>query len=218
MTPVRIILVDDHDLVRAGIRALLEQLPSIEVLGTARNGQEGLELIERERPDIAFVDISMPGLDGLSLINRTAALRPRVRIIVLSMYSSESYVSEAIRAGACGYLLKQNADLTELQTAIENAMNGGQYLTPPISKQVVEGFLRSQQPDARQPLSPRQLEILRLIGEGHGTKEIAYRLDISVKTVDTHRAELMDRLRIYNIAGLVRYAIHTGIVNLNDPS
>ena len=97
-------------------------------------------------------------------------------------------------------------------------MNGGQYLTPPVSKQVVEGFLRSQQPDARQPLSPRQLEILRLIGEGHGTKEIAYRLDISVKTVDTHRAELMDRLRIYNIAGLVRYAIHTGIVNLNDPS
>ena len=214
---IRIILVDDHDLVRAGIRALFERLPQVKVMGEARNGHEGLELIERERPDIAFVDISMPGLDGLSLIRRASLLEPQIRLIVLSMYSSESYVFEALRAGASGYLLKQNADLTELGVAIECVMAGGQYLTPAISKQVVEAFLRSQQPDARQPLTPRQLDILRLIGGGHGTKEIAYRLNISAKTVDTHRAELMERLGIHDIAGLVRYAIQTGIVSIDDP-
>jgi len=217
MTPVRIVLVDDHDLVRAGIRALFEQLPLIEVVGEAREGQEGLELIQRERPDIAFIDISMSGMDGLSLVRRASELEPQVRLIVLSMYSSEHYVSEALSAGARGYLLKQNADLTELQTAIDHVMEGGQYMTAAVRQKVVDGFSRSQNPDARQPLTPRQLEILRLIGEGHGTKEIAHRLNISVKTVDTHRAELMERLKIYDVAGLVRYAIRMGIVNLDDP-
>src|SRR5262245_39037047 len=215
MTSVRIILVDDHDLVRAGIRALFEQLPHIEVVGAARDGQEGLKLIQRERPDIAFIDISMSGMDGLSLIRRASALESQVRLIVLSMYSTESYVFEALTAGACGYLLKQNANLDELRTAIERVMEGGQYLTPAISRKVMEAFFHSQQPDARQPLTPRQLDILRLIGEGHGTKEIAYKLSISVKTVDAHRAELMERLRIYDVAGLVRYAIRTGLVDLD---
>jgi len=126
MTPVRIVLVDDHDLVRAGIRALFEQLPLIEVVGEAREGQEGLELIQRERPDIAFIDILMSGMNGLSLVRRASELEPQVRLIVLSMYSSEHYVSEALSAGARGYLLKQNADLTELQTAIDHVMEGGQ--------------------------------------------------------------------------------------------
>jgi len=130
------------------------------------------------------------------------------------MYSSESYVSEALRAGACGYLLKQNATLSELQSAIEVVMSGGQYLTPLISKKVTDAFLRSQS-EAR--LTTRQLDILRLIGQGHGTKEIAFRLNISAKTVDTHRAELMERLGIHDIAGLVRYAIQTGVVSLEDP-
>jgi DNA-binding NarL/FixJ family response regulator len=212
--PVRIILADDHDLVRAGIRALLEKLPGVKVIGAARNGHEAVELLERERPDIAFVDISMPDLDGLSVIRRAASIEPAVRIVVLSMYSAESYVSEALRAGACGYLLKQNATLNELQSAIEVVMSGGQYLTPLISKKVTDAFLRSQS-EAR--LTTRQLDILRLIGGGHGTKEIAYRLNISVKTVDTHRAELMERLGIHDIAGLVRYAIQTGVVSLDDP-
>ena len=157
MTPVRIVLVDDHDLVRAGIRALFEQLPLIEVVGEAREGQEGLELIQRERPDIAFIDISMSGMDGLSLVRRASELEPQVRLIVLSMYSSEHYVSEALSAGARGYLLKQNANLTELQTAIDHVMEGGQYMTAAVRQKVVDGFSRSQNPDARQPLTPRQL-------------------------------------------------------------
>jgi DNA-binding NarL/FixJ family response regulator len=215
-SPIRVVLADDHDLVRAGIRALFERLPNVKVVGEGRDGQETLEIIERELPDIAFVDISMPILDGLSLIRRVSSLNGRVRLIVLSMYSAESYVSEALRAGASGYLLKQNADLSELQLAIESVMDGGRYLTPAISRQVVDGFLRSQHPETRQTLTPRQREILRLIGEGHGTKEIAYRLNISAKTVDTHRAELMERLGIHDIAGLVRYAIQTGLVSLDD--
>jgi DNA-binding NarL/FixJ family response regulator len=217
MTSVRIILVDDHDLVRAGIRALFEQLPHIEVIGSVRDGQAGLKLIQQERPDIAFIDISMSGMDGLSLIRRAAMLEPQVRLIVLSMYSTESYVFEALTAGACGYLLKQNANLAELQAAIECVMQGGQYLTPAISQKVMEALSRSQQPDARQSLTPRQRDILRLIGEGHSTKEIAYKLSISVKTVDAHRAELMERLRIYDVAGLVRYAIRIGLVDIEDP-
>ena len=211
---VRVVLIDDHDLVRAGIRALFERLPRVDVVGEARNGQEGLDLIARENPHIAFVDISMPTLDGLTMIRRAVTEQPKVRLIVLSMYASESYVSEALRAGACGYLLKQNADITELETAIERVMGGGQYLTPTISQQVVDAFLRSQS-EPRPSLTPRQREILRLIGEGHGTKEIAFRLNISVKTVDTHRAEMMERLGIYDIAGLVRYAIQTGLVSLD---
>jgi DNA-binding NarL/FixJ family response regulator len=212
---VRIVLVDDHDLVRAGIRALFERLTHVSVIGEARNGQEGLDLIGREHPDIAFVDISMPDLDGLSLIRRVSSTEPHVRVIVLSMYASESYVSEALRAGACGYLLKQNADLNEMKVAIDCVMRGERYLTAGIGQQVVNAFLRSQQSVPRPALTPRQHEILRLIGEGHGTKEIAYRLSISVKTVDTHRAELMDRLAIYDIAGLVRYAIQMGIVSID---
>jgi DNA-binding NarL/FixJ family response regulator len=211
---VRVVLIDDHDLVRAGIRALFERLPRVDVVGEARNGQEGLDLIARENPHIAFVDISMPTLDGLTMIRRSVTDQPNVRLIVLSMYASESYVSEALRAGACGYLLKQNADITELEVAIERVMGGGQYLTPTISQQVVDAFLRAQS-EPRPSLTPRQREILRLIGQGHGTKEIAFRLNISVKTVDTHRAEMMERLGIYDIAGLVRYAIQTGLVSLD---
>ena len=213
---IRIVLIDDHDLVRAGVRALFERLPHVQIVGEARNGEEGAELIERERPDIAFIDISMPGLDGLSLIRRVSVSSPRVRLIVLSMYSSESYISEALRAGAAGYLLKQHADLTELEAAIEGVLRDGQYLTASVSKQLVDSFLRPDQSSSLPSLTPRQRDILRLIGEGYGTKEIAYRLNISPKTVDTHRAELMERLGIYDIAGLVRYAIQTGVVSLED--
>jgi DNA-binding NarL/FixJ family response regulator len=213
-TPIRIILVDDHDLVRAGMHAMLDRLPNVKVVGEARNGEETLELIARENPDLAFVDVSMPGVDGLTLIRSASVIAPKVRFIILSMYPSEGYVSEALRSGASGYLLKQNADLAELELAIQCVMLGRQYLTPPINRQVVKGFIRPGESDGPRPLTPRQRDILRLIGEGYGTKEIATRLNISVKTVETHRADLMDRLGIYDVAGLVRHAIRTGLVTI----
>jgi len=214
--PIRIILVDDHDLVRAGIRALLERLPHVTVVGEARNGQEALRLLRENHPDIAFVDISMPGFDGLTLIRRASSIAPHVRLIVLSMYSLESYVSEALEAGASGYLLKQTADLTELNLAIQCVIAGGHYLTPTIGRQVMEGSLRSKESVTAQSLTPRQREILKLIGNGHGTKSIAHLLEISVKTVETHRSELMERLGIHDVAGLVRYAIQTGMASMED--
>jgi DNA-binding NarL/FixJ family response regulator len=210
---IRVVLVDDHDLLRDGMRALFERLPEVSVVGEARDGRAGLELIRREQPDIAFVDISMPVLNGLDLIRQTRATCPKVRMIVLSMHPSELLVSESIRAGAHGYLLKQNANLAELQTAIRSVLGGGQYMTAGILPLVLEG-LRSRDSSSAWRLTPRQREVLQMIGEGRGTKEIASALKISIKTVETHRSDLMDRLGIREVAGLVRYAIQTGLVTM----
>jgi DNA-binding NarL/FixJ family response regulator len=209
----RVVLVDDHDLVRDGLRALFERLPEVTVVGEARDGQAGMELIRRELPDIAFVDISMPVLNGLDLIRQTRAECLKVRMIVLSMHPSEMLVSESIRAGAQGYLLKQNANIAELQTAIRSVLEGTQYMTAAIVPLVLER-LRSRNSSSALRLTPRQREVLQMIGEGRGTKEIASALNISVKTVETHRSELMERVGIHEVAGLVRYAIQTGLVTM----
>ena len=212
---VRILLADDHDLVRAGMRSLFDRLPNVAVIAEASDGREAFELIRRQRPDVAFVDISMPGLNGLELIRKTSKVAPAVRLIVLSMHGSESYIAEALRAGAWGYLLKQDTSLKELELAINCVVGGNRYLPPAISAKVVDGNIHSiSEPLLLQTLSPRQREILQLIGEGNNNKEIAYTLNISVKTVETHRAELMARLNIRDVAGLVRYAIKSGIVSL----
>jgi len=214
MIPVRVLLADDHALVRAGIRALLQGLEGVTVVAETGNGAEVLELARTHRPDVVLLDISMPGLSGLDVSAQLEQELPEVRVVVLSMHANEEYVLQALRAGAVGYMLKDSAT-AELELALKAVMQGETYLSPPISKQVVEGYVQrvgAEQP-ASEKLTPRQREVLQLIAEGHSTKEIAYRLELSVKTVETHRAQLMERLQIRDIAGLVKYAIRSGLAS-----
>jgi DNA-binding NarL/FixJ family response regulator len=214
MTPVRVLLADDHALVRAGIRALLEGLEGVTVVAEAGNGGEVLELARKHLPDVVLLDISMPGIGGLEASAQLKQELPEVRVVMLSMHANEEYVLQALRAGAVGYMLKDSAT-AELELALQAVMQGETYLSPPISRQVVEGYVQrvgGEQP-AADHLTPRQRQVLQLIAEGLSTKEIAYRLELSVKTVETHRAQLMERLQIRDIAGLVKYAIRNGLVS-----
>lgn len=214
MNRVRVLLADDHALVRAGIRALLEGLDGVGVVAEAGNGAEVLDLAREHRPDVVLLDISMPGMSGLDASAQLRRELPEVRVVMLSMHANEEYVLQALRAGAVGYLLKDSAT-AELEIALKAVMQGETYLSPPISRQVVDGYV--QRVGAEQPgpdiLTPRQRQVLQLIAEGRSTKEIAYHLDLSVKTVETHRAQLMERLQIRDIAGLVKYAIRSGLAS-----
>lgn len=220
MKAIRVLLADDHALVRAGLRALLERLPRVEVVGEAGHGREALQQIASLRPDVALMDIAMAGMNGLEATMRAARECPRVRILILSMHTSEEYVLQALRAGAAGYLLK-GALTTELEVAISAVADGGTYLSPAVSKRVVADYMRRLGKDsATEPiespyrdLTPRQREILQLVAEGHSSKEIARILEIGVKTVETYRSDLMERLDIHDVTGLVRYAIRTGLVS-----
>lgn len=216
MKTVRVLLVDDHTLVRAGIRSLLEHLPAIHVVAEAGNGREALRMIRTRLPDVVLMDLSMPGLNGLDALRQTTKLFPRVRVLIVSMHASEEYVWQALSAGAAGYLLK-GAEVVELELAITAVANGVTYLSPPISKQVITSYLQraggEENPYAR--LTPRQREVLQLIAEGQTTRQIARTLNVSVKTVETHRAQLMERLGVTDLAGLIRYAIKSGMVELD---
>jgi DNA-binding NarL/FixJ family response regulator len=217
MSSIRVVLADDHTLFRAGIRSLLNELESIQVVGEASNGHAALQLIEAHHPDIALLDIGMPELSGLEVAARLAAAATPVRVIILSMHANEEYVLRALQAGAAGYMLK-DADSSELSLAIKAAMRGEIYLSPAISRQIVAGYVQrtGAGDDPLGRLSARQRETLRLIAEGRSTQEIAAQLQLSVKTVEKHRAQLMERLEIYDIAGLVRYAIRVRLIS-SDP-
>ena len=211
--PVRVLLADDHKLVRAGFRAMLNSLADVEIIGETGDGREALELIQRDRPDVALLDITMPSLTGLEVAKRVANQIENVRVIILSMHTSEDYIARAVRAGVSGYLLK-NADPVELELAIRAAMNGEMYLSPAVSKQLVEDYARRMRQEGapEEQLTTRQREILQLIAEGKATKDIASGLNLSIKTVETHRKDLMARLGIRDVPGLVRYAIRAGII------
>jgi DNA-binding NarL/FixJ family response regulator len=215
---MRVLLADDHHLVRAGIRALLQSLPDVEIVAEAGNGQEALTALARTKPDIALIDISMPGLNGLELAARASRDVPEARIVILSVHGDASHVAQALRAGAKGYLVK-DAAADELPILLRSVMRGETYLSPSISRHVVEGFLgRSsalppESTDAPALLTSRQREILQLVAEGRSTKEIATLLELSAKTVETHRAQIMERLDIHDLAGLVRYAVRAGLVS-----
>lgn len=214
MSPVRVVLAEDHTLFRAGIRSLLSDLPDLQVVAEAAEGREALRLIAEHQPDVALLDISLPGLNGLEVLARLAKDRAAVRVIVLSMHAHEEYVRQALRAGAAGYLLK-DASVAELELAIKAVLRGESYLSPAISQHVVK-WIRGKEPvsgGSLERLSSRQREILQLIAEGHSTKSIATVLNLSPKTVETHRAELMMRLDIHEVAGLVRYAVRMGLVS-----
>ncbi len=211
---MRVLLADDHHLVRAGLRALLADQSGVEVVGETGDGREALEMIERHRPDVALLDITMPGLNGLEVAGRVEKASPRTKVVILSMHAGEAYVAQALRVGVAGYLLK-DAAAEELGIALEAVGRNEVYLSPAISRKVVDGYLRAAGPDndPLASLTSRQREILQLIAEGRSTKEIASDLDVSVKTVETHRAQLMERLDIRDVAGLVRFSIRVGLIS-----
>ena len=212
MAPLRILLVDDHKLVRAGIRSLLGEIEGVEVVAEASDGAEALLLAERERPDVVLMDIAMKGMNGLDAAARLRERLPTAKVVILSMHTSEEYVLLALRAGAAAYLIKDSAT-SELELALQSVMRGETYLSPAISRQVVEGYVqRAGGEQAPEVLTARQREVLRLVAGGKSTKEIAFLLNLSVKTVETHRAQIMERLGIRDVAGLVRYALRTGLV------
>jgi DNA-binding NarL/FixJ family response regulator len=213
MNATRLLLADDHALVRAGIRSLLEKMTGVEVVAEASDGREALELIKKKLPDLVLMDIAMPGLNGLEALARTTKEFTAMKVIILSMHANEEYALQALRAGASGYLLKDGA-VAELELALRVVARGETYLSPRISKRVIDGYLErlGNQSAPGGLLTARQREILQLIAEGQSTKEIAFLLGVSVKTVEAHRAQLMLRLGIHDVAGLVRYAMRVGLV------
>jgi DNA-binding NarL/FixJ family response regulator len=212
MASLRVLLVDDHALVRAGIRSLLRDIEGIEVVGEAADGAEALAIAGRERPDAVLLDIAMKGMSGLETAARFRELHPGVKVLILSMHASEEYVLQALRAGVVAYLIKDSAT-AELELALRSVARGETYLSPAISRQVVEGYVQRVGAGAGDdPLTPRQREVLKRVAEGRSTKEIAFDLGLSAKTVETHRAQIMERLGIRDVAGLVRYAMRTGLV------
>lgn len=210
MARLRVLLVDDHALVRAGLRSLLQELADVEVVAEASDGAQALQIAEREQPDVVLMDIAMKGMNGLEAAAKLRERQPGVKIVILSMHTSEEYVLLALRAGAAAYLIKDSAT-AELGLALNSVMRGETYLSPAISRQVVDGYIQRVGAGA-DPLTPRQREVLKHIAEGRSTKEIAFELAVSVKTVETHRAQIMERLGIRDVAGLVRYAMRVGIV------
>ena len=207
---MKVLVADDHTLMRAGLVTLIARLPDMEVVAEAEDGRQALRLARDLQPDIVIMDIAMPGLNGLEAAERIHGILPKVKIIILSMHASEEYVAQALKAGASGYLLK-DAATTELEMALRSVSMGQFYLSPAISRQVVDTLLHGG-PTGLDLLTPRQREILQLIAEGKSTRGIADTLHLSVKTVETHRAQLMDRLDIHDVAGLIRFALRKGLI------
>ena len=221
MNTIKVLIADDHTLIRAGIRQLLQNINGIEVVTEASNGREALQLIQEHSPDVVLLDIAMSELNGLEVTERINKDFPATFVIILSMYANEEYVLQALKAGALGYLLKDSAP-NELEIAINAVMRGETYLSPSISRTLINDYLRrisgvqTEEKDNENvfaKLTSRQREILQLIAEGNSTKEIASKLNVSIKTVETHRMKLMDRLEIHDVPGLVRYAIRAGIIS-----
>jgi DNA-binding NarL/FixJ family response regulator len=213
-SPIRVLLADDHALVRAGLRSLLDKLPGVEVVGEASTGREALELTKAELPNLVLMDIEMPDLSGLEALPRIVKTFPNTKVAILSAYATEEYVSRALRSGASGYMLKDAAPV-ELELLINSVVHDQTYLSPVVSRIIVNTYMERMVEDTNplEQLTARQREILQLIAEGKNTKEIAYRLGIGVKTVETHRLQLMARLDIHDVPGLVRYAIREGLIS-----
>jgi Response regulator containing a CheY-like receiver domain and an HTH DNA-binding domain len=213
--PLSIILADDHSLVRAGIRTLLEKLPGVTIVAESGDGRETLALVHQHNPDVVIMDITMPSLNGLDATARILRECPRTKVLILSMHTGEDYVLQALRAGATGYLLK-DAATAELRLALEAVQRGETYLSPTISKEVLarhRQLANDPKADTTKTLTPRMREIVQLIAEGRSTKEIAFLLNLSVKTIETHRMHLMARLGLHDVAGVVRYALRTGLIS-----
>ena len=217
MTERTVMLVDDHALVRAGIAELVKGMNGFRIVAESGDGREAVSLAREHRPDVILMDISLPGLNGLAATERIRQYLPMTRIVVLSMHTDEEHVATAFQSGANGYLVKGSAR-QELEFAIRAVSDGGTYLSPLISSDVLDNYIRYKQQSTPgdQDLTLRQREILQLICEGNTNRQIAETLHLSVKTVESHRAQLMDRLGISDLPGLVKYAIRHGIISVNS--
>lgn len=212
--PIRILVAAQHALVRAGIRALVEQIPEVEVVAEAGEGQEILQLIKEHHPDILLLDVILPSVTAVESLKEMVEKFPKVRVIVLTLQENQEYAIQAFRSGAAGYISK-NAASAELEKAIKSVASGESYLGSELSQMAVLKYLKDPRAILSE-LTARQREVLKMIADGQATKEIAQRLSISVKTVETHRAQIMDRLDIHDVVGLVRYALRIGLVNLDE--
>lgn len=207
--PLRILLADDHVIVRQGLKALLEHA-GFQVVGEADNGQQAIEIAGKLHPEIAVLDVAMPILNGIDAARGIRKVSDQTKVILLTMYTQKTFVLESLRAGVRGYVIKSTA-ANELLEAIRTVRKGNPYLTPEVANVMVEGYLAGGSP--QEPcLGDRERQVLQLVAEGKTTKEIAELLDITVKTAESHRAHLMDKLQIHDTAGLVRYAIREGLV------
>lgn len=213
-----IVLADDHQVVRKGIRALLEMEQDFQVVGEAGDGLEAVQLTLRLRPDVLVLDLMMPGLNGIDVARQVTKQVPQTRVVVLSMYASEDYVLEALRNGASGYVLK-DASTSELVQAIRDVVTGRRYLSPPLAERAIDAYVRQTQESTLDPyetLTDREREVLHLAAEGLTSTEIAERLSLSPRTVETHRSNMMRKLGLRTQTDLVRYAIRRGIITLED--
>lgn len=215
MEKVRIVLADDHTVVREGFRALLRGEKSFEIVGEAENGQDAVRMVKKMEPDVVVLDIAMPILNGVQATHQIQKFNSKIKILILSMYRDEEYVREVFHAGAAGYILKQTSG-SELIRAIREVKRGNAYLSPTIAKHLVTDYheiMKVGRAGRKQTgLTPRELEVLQLIAEGNSNKKIAAQLFISIKTVETHRQKIMDVLKIHDVAGLTRYAISKRII------
>jgi DNA-binding NarL/FixJ family response regulator len=214
MNKIRVLLADDHEIVRGGLRALIDALPDAQVIAEAGNGADAVTLARKLQPDVVLLDIAMPQLNGIEATARMLQDNPHTRVVILSMHDSAQYVTAAVRAGALGYVLKEAA-VDELATALRAAAQGRSWVSQSVSGHILESLRNpaAKSGSAIDTLSSRQREVLQLIAEGHGTKAIGDLLHISPKTVETHRAELMRRLNIHDVAGLTRLALREGLIS-----
>ena len=215
---INVVLADDHQVVRKGLRALLESERGITVLGEAGDGIEAVQVVEATKPDVLVVDITMPGLDGLNVARKVRKQVPQTQVVMLSMHAHEAYVLEALRNGALGYVLK-DADVADLLLAIRRAAAGKRYLSHPLAERAIEAYARDAKgisTDPYQSLSVREQEVMQLTAEGFTAAQIAERLSISRRTVEAHRANLMRKLGLSRIADVMRYALERGLIPMKS--
>ena len=214
--PIRVLLVDDHAVLRDGLKSLLGRESDIEVVGDVGDGREALAAVESLQPDVVVTDISMPGLNGIESVRILRQDYPRLRIIILSMHSSQEYVIQSLQAGANGYVVKQ-ADASDVLAAIRAVIAGGAYLSPAISQYLIDDYLsRTPEQLSGPKLTTREREVAQLIAEGKSTREVSEALTVSVKTAETHRMNIMKKLNAKNTADIIKYALKQGWINLDD--
>jgi two-component system, NarL family, response regulator NreC len=216
MNPVRILLADDHTVIRAGLRLVLERQTDFRVVGEASDGREAVALAAQEKPDVVLMDVTMPNLNGIDAARQITTARPEISVIILSMHSDESYVLRALKAGARGYLLKESAE-ADLISAVRAVSSGKAFFSPAVSRMLVEDYVRQLQDreieDSYELLTMREREVLQLIAEGKSNKEIASILNLSLYTVETHRGNMLEKLNLHTVPELILYAVRKGVIS-----
>ena len=215
MTPIRVLLADDHTLIRAGLRMVMTSQPDLTVIGEANDGREAVAMAEKLKPDVVVMDIGMPSLNGIEACRQIHHALPQTQVVMLSMHSDEGYVLRALKAGARGYLLKDSAE-ADLANAIRAVVAGKSFFSPAVGKVLLEDYMRKLErtgaEDSFDLLSPREREVLQLVAEGKSSKEVANLLGLSVYTIETHRAKVMQKLNLHNIPELILYAVRKGVI------